>query len=82
MATPMPRTIIFQADRGNGQATVLPHLEQQGPLMQYLQTPPAKTSTATIGTTSKQSHKELGKEFGNTEFVFEVGRDRDFSTSS
>lgn len=82
MATPMPRTITFQADSGNGQATVLPHLEQQGPLMQYLQTPPPKTSTATIGTTSKQSPKELDKEFGNTKFIFEVGRDRDFSTSS
>lgn len=72
VTSPVSPIVIFQAVRGDDQTTVLPHREQGGPLIPYLQTPPTETSTPT----TTQSHGELDKA------VFEVGRGRESSTSS
>ncbi|QDS67656.1 hypothetical protein FKW77_004813 [Venturia effusa] len=79
MAARTSSTVTFQATPSNGQATVLPHVEKPGPLIQYLETPLTNISTTP---TANPTHKELDKQFGNTKFVFEVGRGRDFATSS
>lgn len=71
--TTMPRIITFQAAAPKDDQTtpIPPHLENAGPLIQYLQTPPAEAAPPP---TTEQSNP--------TKSVFEVGRDRSFSTGS